>query len=103
MTAYLVPLINKPQTLSIALGGTTYNLNVYWCRIGQLWMLDIADVNSNPILGGIPLVTSADLLAQYAYLGFAGALIVQTANDTLALPTFANLGDQGNLYFVTTP
>ncbi len=45
------------------------------------YVLDIADANGKPIVQGIPFVTGADLLAQYAYLGIGGQLIVQTDYD----------------------
>jgi uncharacterized protein DUF6983 len=48
------------------------------------------------------LVTGADLLAQYKHLGFTGALVVQTVSNPDAVPTFANLGDDGQVYWVTT-
>lgn len=103
MTPHLMPLAAGPQTLSITLAGVVYNLNVYWCRPAQSWMLDIADSSGNPLVNGIPLITGADLLEQYAYLDFGGELIVQTDNNALLPPTFDNLGTTGNLYFVTAP
>lgn len=102
-TPHLIPLIASPQTLSIAMGGVTYSLNVYWCRPAGLWMLDVSDVNNNPIIQGIPLVTGADLLAQYKYAGIGGQLIAQTDNNALLPPDFTSLGSTANLYFVTTP
>ena len=65
------------------------------------WILDIADGNNTPIVSGIPLVTGADLLAQYAYLGIGGSLYVSNPNDPGASPTFGSLGDTSSLYFVT--
>ncbi|MNU03634.1 hypothetical protein D3C72_2477290 [compost metagenome] len=64
-------------------------------------MLDIATAARVPILTGIPVVTGLDLLAQYAYLGFGGMLIVQTDHDADAVPTLGNIGIAGRLYFVT--
>jgi hypothetical protein len=63
------------------------------------WVLDIADDIGNPILSGIPLVTGANLLSQYGYLGFGGGLYVMTTSDPDAVPTFENLGDDGLLYW----
>ena len=103
MTAYLVPLQANAQTFPISLAGTVYNLTIHWNAPSAAWILDIADAGKNPMVSGIPLVTGTDLLAQYAYLGFGGQLIAQTDNDTSAVPTYANLGQGGNLYFVTSP
>jgi hypothetical protein len=48
------------------------------------------------------LVTGADLLEQFGYLDLGGAFIVQTDHDIDAVPTFANLGTAGRLYFVAS-
>lgn len=100
-TAVEIPLLATPQTFAIALGGVTYQLTVRWNDIAGYWVLDIADSLGNRVLSGVPLVTGADLLAQYDYLNFPGQLIVQTDNDTDALPTFTDLGTTAHLYFVT--
>lgn len=100
MTASLVPLQPNNQTLSVYLGSTQYDVTARWCDPARCWIMDIADTSGNPIVSGIPLVTGVDLLGQYAYLGFDVALIVQTANDALAVPTYENLGSTGNLYTV---
>ena len=102
MTVYEIPLSPTPQTFQISLAGTVYTLTLYWADPFG-WFLNIADASGNPILNGVPLVTGADLLAQYAYLGFGGSLIVQTSHDTDAVPTFTNLGINSHLYFVTEP
>jgi hypothetical protein len=102
-TAYLVPLQATPQTLTITMNGVEYDVTVFWCWPADCWMMNIADSNGNPILSGIPIVTGCDLLAQFEYLGFDGQLIAETDNDTDAVPTFNNLGTQGNLFFVVQP
>lgn len=101
MTAYEIPLSAKPQTFSIALSGVTYKMTLRWNIPASVWMLDISDANGNLMIGSVPLVTGADLLAQYAYLGFVGKLVVQTDNDPDAVPTFENLGTTAHLYYIT--
>ena len=76
-----------------------YQITVKWNNNCQSWVIDIADSNGNPILSGIPLVTGVNLLGQFGYLNFGGQLVAQTENDPSAVPTFTNLGTQGNLYF----
>lgn len=100
---YEIPLqVGTPQTFSIALGGITYQLTfLYRNDPSGGWTVDIADSSGNPILQGVPLVTGADLLAQYRHLGFTGALVVQTTSNPDAVPTFTNLGDDGLVYWVT--
>lgn len=97
----LVPLAPQPQTLQITLAGVAYTLRVVWNVPNDSWVLDVLDAGGDPVLCGVPLVTGADLLEQFNYLGIGGGLVVQTASNTDAVPTFANLGTDGNLYFVT--
>lgn len=97
-----IPLaVGVPQTFPIQLGGSQYQLTLLYRNITDGgWVLDIADANGTPIVQGIPLVTGADLLAQYKHLGFTGALVCQTTSNPDAVPTFTNLGDDGQLYWV---
>lgn len=98
--AYEVPLSAKPQAFTIALGGTAYALVLRWNVAGQYWVLDVMTAARAPLVLGIPVVTGLDLLGQFRHLGFAGALVAQTDGDPDAVPTFANLGTQGRLFFV---
>lgn len=102
VTAFEIPLLSTPQSLSISLAGTQYNLIVRWNDPAQVWVLDINDSNNNPIVNGIALTTGVDLLGQYKYLNFGGSLYLQTDYDTLADATFYNLGSTAHLYFVVT-
>lgn len=102
-TVYEVPLSATPQRLSVSMGGVQYRLTVRWIDVMACWVLDIADVNGFAILSGIPMITGADLLAQYGYLNFGGQLIAQSDFDVTAVPTFDNLGLTGHLYWVTNP
>jgi hypothetical protein len=86
----------------VSLAGIQYQLTVRWNDVNESWIIDIADNNGNPILSGVPMVTGADLLEQFAYLGIGGMLLAQTSSDTDAVPTFTNLGSDGNLYFVVS-
>jgi hypothetical protein len=99
-TPFEIPLIAAAQSFATTLVGVTYALKVRWCGPASCWVLDIADGNNAPIISGIPMITGADLLEQYGYLGIGGQLFVQTDNDTDAVPTFDNLGSLGRLYFV---
>lgn len=102
MATYEVPLSPSPQRFRIELAGVAYRMTLLWRDVLEGgWILDIADDNEVPILQGVPLVTGADLLAQYGYLGFGGQLIVQTDHETDDVPTFENLGVDSHLFFVT--
>lgn len=98
MAVYEIPLTPAPQTFGITLGGIDYRLTLLY-RDG--WTVDIADGGGNPLVGGIPLVTGADLLEQFRHLGFQGGLFVQGAAGPDALPTFEDLGFGSKVYWVT--
>lgn len=102
MVAHEIPLISKsPETLQITLSGVSYFLLVSWNVANAAWTLDLFDANNVLVLSGIPLVTGIDLLDPFKYLNLGGRLFVQTDHNTEAVPTFANLGSQSHLYFVT--
>jgi hypothetical protein len=77
----------------VQLAGVFYNLTFTY-RNG--WFMDIADVNKVPLISGIAMVTGADLLAQYAYIGIGGMLVLSGDNA----PGFADLGANSQLYFI---
>lgn len=100
VTAYEVPLISAPQNFQISLSNVLYRCTIYWCWPAQCWILDIYDNQLNPVVLGTPMVTGADILAQFKYLGIPGRMIVQSDFNTLAMPTFDNLGQGSHLYYV---
>lgn len=102
MPAYEVPLSAKAESFLIALAGVTYSMRVVFNVNADCWVLDISTDLGEPVVMGIPLITGADLLAQYAYLGIKGTLICQTDYVADAVPTFTNLGSEGHLYFITS-
>src|ERR1700677_3277206 len=59
-----IPLTPINQTFPISLSGVTYTLTFQWRTPVGTWVMDIGDVNGNPLVSGIALVTGADLLAQ---------------------------------------
>ena len=103
MTAYEIPLSPTPQQFRIALGPNEYELRFTYQNVPEGgWVMDITDsVTSEPLVCGVPLVTGADLLAQYAYLGIPGALYATTDGNPDAKPVFANLGTTAHLLYVT--
>lgn len=100
---FQIPLeVGTPQRFSITLGQREYQITLRYRNVEQGgWCADIADANGTPIIEGVPLVTGADLLAQYKHLNFGGRLWVQTLSNPDAVPTFDNLGADGLLYWVT--
>lgn len=71
-----------------------------WNVPANCWVVDIATEEGTPVLCGIPLVTGADLLEQFGYLGFGGQLIAVTDNARDTPPTFSNLGITGHMYYI---
>lgn len=102
ITWYEIPTSSTPQQFSVTLNNVVYNLTLSF-RDNPLagWILDIADQNNVNLVCGIPLVTGANLLSQYAYFGINGTLIVSTDGDFFAVPTFENLGTLSHLWFGT--
>jgi hypothetical protein len=100
--AYKFPLSPKAQSFFARLGSKRYLLTWRFNSAAQSWMLSIADENKNPILSSIPVVTGLDLLAPYRYTGIEGSIVVQTDHNADAVPTYANLGQDGNVYYVVS-
>ena len=71
-----------------------------WNVPANCWVLDIATEDGSAVLSGIPLVTGADLLEQFGYLGFGGQLIATTDNARDTPPTFSNFGITGHMYYI---
>lgn len=100
MAYFEIPLLPQPQAISVTFpNGVSYNMRlIYLFTPNDCWELDIDDADGNPIVCGIPLVTGADLLGQYAYLGFGAKMFCATDGDEFAVPRFYNLGVQAHLY-----
>lgn len=103
-TFTLIPVAPGGQRFVISLDDTSYNVRVTWNDAEEGgYVIDFGDITGAIIVAGIPLVTGADLLAQYRHLGFTGALFVVTDRDTGDVPTFDGLGVTSHLYYVTGP
>jgi len=101
MAVYDIPITpSTAQKFTVTLNNVTYNFRLRWCDPSQCWVLDISDIADTAIVLGIPLVTGANLLEQYDYLGFAGGLYVYTDGSPDTVPNFDSLGANGHLYYV---
>lgn len=103
METFLIPLLNIPQDFFITLSNRELRLVSKWNPSYEGgWTLDIYDGDTDEsIIANIPMVTGADLLAQYEYLNLNGRLIVFTDGNETATPTLDNLGVESNLYYQT--
>lgn len=101
MAIYEVPLKPQPQEFDIFLAnGVRYRLRTFYNDTPDGgWALDISDDLGNPLICGIPLVTGANLLAQYDYVGIGGVMWVNGDGDPAAVPLFTNLGVTSHLYY----
>jgi len=95
---------STPQVFSTTLSGVSYTFRMLWRDNDEAgWVLDIFDIQGEPLVCGIAVITGFDLLMPYKYLGFTGCLVVLTDGDQYAPPTFESLGDSSHLYYVTGP
>lgn len=105
VAVFEVPTSTTPQSFQIQFpNSVTYTLSFQYLFVVEtpVWIVDILDANNNPIACGIPLVTGADLLAQFEYLGFDCSMFATTDGSPSTPPTFYNLGTAGHLW-VSTP
>lgn len=94
-----IPLSPENQAFSISLAGQSFQMVVTWRA--AFWCLDIMDSSGVDLIKGIPLITGANLLAQYDYLGLGFALCVGCDNPANENPTETDLGINSHLYAVT--
>lgn len=104
MDTFLIPFSNTPQDFSISIGDRDYNIIIkYNFALDGCWLIDIYDdLTGVALICSIPLITGADLLEQYAYVGLKAKLIVYTDGDITAIPTIDNLGIDSNVYYQAT-
>ena len=100
-TVYEIPVRPTPQRFEISLSGKLYRFTLKWNDVLAYWILDVADEVGTAILCGVPIITGADLLAQFSYLGFTGELFATTDHNPDAVPTFDNFGINGRLFYAT--
>lgn len=104
MLSYVIPITpGAPQSFGISLNGVNYQMTIRWNATpnGQGgWYFDLSDIDKGiPVLGGIPIITGADLLGQYGHLGIGGGLVC--ISDSGEPPEFNEIGAGSVLYFVT--
>lgn len=94
-----MPLTADNQTFKITISGTLYQIKIIWRE--SLWLMDLMDSYGALIIGGIPLVTGCDLLAQHSYLGLGFSLFVLCDAPLQVYPTQYDLGVYSHLYIGT--
>jgi len=99
MTISEMPLQPQNQAFSITIAGNIFKVSVIWRE--ACWYMDLSDSTGTLIAGSIPLVTGADLLAQYAYLNLGFSLFVVCDADGQDYPTENDLGIGSHLFIRT--
>lgn len=99
MSVSEIPLSPENQAFSISLAGKSFQMAVTWRA--AFWCLDIMDSSGADLIKGVPLITGADLLAQYDHLGLGFSLYVGCDNPANENPTETDLGIYSHLYAVT--
>lgn len=85
---FIVPLTNDgSRKATYNLGGKDYIIETYYLPKTKTWLMDIYDINENPILTGITLIPGVDNLVKGLCLEFDGqGFQIQTTdggnNDT---------------------
>lgn len=59
-----------------------------------MWVLDVYDVDSNPLLLGTPLLPGELIFNQYGYLGIPGNMFVQNSSGCFLPPAWQDLGSE---------
>lgn len=94
-----ISLTPDNQQFGIVLAGVAYKARIIYRP--PYWVLDLMDASEQPIIMGIPLVTGADLLAQYSYLNLGFKLAVICDDSAQDYPTQTDLGTGSHLLVLT--
>lgn len=81
---------SSEEGITVAMGGPKNTMT-----------MDLQNDRGEPVISGIPLVTGADLLAQYAYMGLGFKLVVVCDDSTQDYPTKTDLGGRSHLLVST--
>ncbi|RBO14352.1 hypothetical protein [Pantoea sp. 3_1284] len=95
-----IPLTPDNQQFNTAINGVNYLIQTLW-RDDAGWIIDLQDSSGADIVTGIPLVTGANLLAQFSYLNLGFGLAVVCDDPAQDYPTKTDLGINSHLLAVT--
>lgn len=94
-----IPLTADNQQFSIIIAGATYRISIIWRE--TCWVMDMFNDRSEPLISGVPLVTGADLMAQYEYMGLGFKMAVVCDDEAQEYPTKIDLGSRSHLLVST--
>lgn len=99
MNAKEIPLSSDNQQFSITIAQVQYVMRINWRE--PCWYLDLLNADLSPVALALPLITGADLLAQYSYLNLGFSLVVVCDVSGQENPTELDLGADSHLLIVT--
>ena len=100
MSSQVIPLTNDPNqvfSVQLTVNGSllTLNLALSYSTMAGYWQLAVADVNGQPLIASVPLLTglypAANLLAQYQYMQIGSAYLLNTSGAATDYPSATNL------------
>lgn len=95
-----IPLTPDNQRFTTVINGVSYSIRTLW-RDDAGWVIDLMDSSGKAIATGMPLVTGANLMAQYAHLNLGFGLVVVCDYPAQDYPTKTDLGINSHLLAVT--
>ncbi|MEN0630630.1 hypothetical protein AAIG33_24955 [Phytobacter ursingii] len=94
-----IPLSPDNQQFSVTIAGIAYNIQVIWRD--PVWCLDLLNSDKTPLVLNLPLISGAELLAQYSYLNLGFKLAVVCDIPGQENPTKTDLGITSHVYAIT--
>lgn len=95
----LEPTSESKQSISISIAGYTYNIELYYNTVGQLWQATVTDISSNAVL-------CSSYALQYGRIAFGNwdtriALLVSDKSSSRIGPmTTDDMGGRCSVYIV---
>ncbi len=95
----LEPTSEGKQSISISIAGYTYNIELYYNTVGQLWQATVTDISSNAVL-------CSSYALQYGRIAFGNwdtriALLVSDKSSSCIGPmTTDDMGGRCSVYIV---
>ena len=101
MSAQILPVTSAPNqfmTVGLALNGGTVALSLQFSynRVGGFWVMDVSDLQGNPLVTSIPLLTgdwpAANIMAPFDYLQIGAWYVINQSGAIMDWPDSNTLG-----------
>ena len=96
---------NQSFDCSVAVDGNniTLKFNFRYNEIAGYWIMKVSNSDSILLIDSIPILSTGNILSQYAYLGIGSAYIVKASNTDNDYPNDTDLGNTFALLWGDTP